>query len=164
MTQGAQNAKILLVDDDSGDAMLTRFALNEVMAGCNIEHVMNGHIGLQNIKQAAKDEIPYDIVIFDVNMNGIRGCELLKLTHADITIKHTFMAILTTGDCELACMKNDEFHCKNTPANIYLQKKIGLYEFEVEMRRLVHAYYEHRQKTTIIQNHFGNSCDNKTLY
>ncbi|WP_043744195.1 response regulator [Paramagnetospirillum magneticum] len=148
MTQHAQNARILIIDDSVAEATLTKLTLQADRIGCSIEHVTDGYTGIDKLKQAALTDRAYHIVILDVNMPVISGCETLEIIRNTGEIADTYVAILTSLQCKTDCPR-DLFLCHAKKADIYLHKETTLDDFEAELIQLKTDYEERRQIAAI---------------
>jgi CheY-like chemotaxis protein len=146
MTQHAQNARILIIDDNVAEATLTKLTLQADRIGYSIEHVTDGYTGIDKLKQAALTERAYHIVIVDVNMPVISGCETLEIIRNTGEIADTYVAILTSLQCKTDCPR-DLYLCHAKKADIYLHKKTTLDDFEMELLQLKTDYEERKQLT-----------------
>jgi CheY-like chemotaxis protein len=146
-----QNARILIIDDNAGDAKLAIAGLREIGFGGSIEHVENGHIGIGKIRNYERTDGAYDIAILDVNMPHITGCGILHVLRKTGTLENLFIAILTTACCGLRGT-GKSVGCTDHPANIYLEKKMQYDDLVEELGRLRQEYEifreERKQVTT----------------
>ncbi|CAA7622708.1 conserved hypothetical protein [Candidatus Terasakiella magnetica] len=147
MTQHAQNARILIIDDNVAEATLTKLTLQADRIGYSIEHVTDGYTGIDKLKQAALTDDAYHIVILDVNMPIISGCETLGIIRNTGEIADTYVAILTSLQCKTDCPR-DLYLCHKKKADIYLHKETTLDDFEAELIRLKTDFEERRQLAT----------------
>ena len=91
-----QTAKpILLVEDDSVDAMTVKRALKEVGIDKPLVHVTDGEDALLYLKNDANKR-PC-MVLLDLNMPRMDGIELLKLMKADPNLRFIPVIVLTTS-------------------------------------------------------------------
>ncbi|WP_043745209.1 response regulator [Paramagnetospirillum magneticum] len=141
----SQNARILIIDDNVAEATLTRLTLQAGRIGCSIEHVTDGYTGIDRLKEAVQTTRPYDMVILDVNMPLISGCETLEIIRDTAYIAEIYVAILTSLRCGTDCPR-DLYLCSMKKADIYLQKEMILDDFNAEILRLK-AEYDRRRKS-----------------
>ncbi len=137
-------AKILIVDDDVAEATLTRLTLQAVQIGDHIEHARDGHTGLSRMNEAAQAGVPFNIVILDIEMPGLNGCETLDKIRATDALNATFVAIFTSLICADQCPRNSNACAKK--ADIYLHKEADIGEFEMEIGKILSAYRNHSYK------------------
>lgn len=89
--------KILLVEDNEGDIVLTSEAFEE--CGCNIDiHVArNGKEAINILFDQNKDSQLPDVILLDINLPLLNGHEVLKKIKENEKTKHIPVAILTTS-------------------------------------------------------------------
>ena len=76
------NVKILIVEDNKINQMITKKILNKMGLYCDV--VDNGEAAVEQVK-----EVTYDIVLMDIHMPGISGLEATKIIRTfdkDLTI------------------------------------------------------------------------------
>ncbi len=71
-----KEVKVLVVDDDYINIELIRAILEEEF--CKIEMAKDGHIALELLKNAVKDEDPFSLVYLDENMPEVSGMEVIN--------------------------------------------------------------------------------------
>ena len=97
-----QTFDILLVEDDPGDAGLTRAALAQAKLVCKLHHVCDGVEALEFLrKQGAYQGVPTPhLVLLDLNMPRMGGREVLESMRADPDMQKIPVVVLTTSDVE----------------------------------------------------------------
>ncbi len=98
----AASRHILLVDDDPGDAGLTKVALRQSASGCAIHHVGDGREAMEFLRREGvfRDvPIPH-LVLLDLNMPRMDGRQVLDAMRSDPDLKVIPVVILTTSDAE----------------------------------------------------------------
>jgi CheY-like chemotaxis protein len=127
----AGKVKILLVEDNPGDAQLTIMALREAEFDCVVEHVLNGVEALEHLHAAAdaKDENRIDLVLLDINMPKLNGRDTLIRIQGSDELRNIPVVMLTTSANE-----DEVVFCYTHGANAYLNK---VHDFDafVEMIR-----------------------------
>jgi len=89
---------ILLVEDDSVDAMTVKRALKDIKATNELPHVANGEEALEYLRgQGNKKPC---IILLDLNMPKMSGIEFLKIVKADEELKKIPVVVLTTSQEE----------------------------------------------------------------
>jgi CheY-like chemotaxis protein len=97
MSTTALNAKpILLVEDDSVDAMTVRRALRDVGSTRLLVHQINGEEALKYLRAAADDDTP-GLILLDLNMPRMNGLEFLEHKQADDRLRDVPVVVLTTS-------------------------------------------------------------------
>jgi len=91
-----QNLKpILLVEDDSVDAMTVKRIFTEMKVKNQLVHVVDGEEALQYLKNH-KNRKPC-VILLDLNMPRMNGIELLKIIKADDDLRCIPVIVLTTS-------------------------------------------------------------------
>ena len=94
-----QNLKpILLVEDDSVDAMTVKRIFTEMKVKNQLVHVVDGEEALQYLKNH-KNRKPC-VILLDLNMPRMNGLEFLKAVKADENLKKIPVIVLTTSNAE----------------------------------------------------------------
>jgi CheY-like chemotaxis protein len=90
--------KILLVEDNEGDILLTSEALEDSNFNHKLVVARNGREALEIIKLAGdvKNQLP-DLILLDINLPFKNGHEVLKAIKSDEKIKHIPVIMLTTS-------------------------------------------------------------------
>jgi len=86
---------ILLLEDDTLDAMIVKRTLSRLEIPNPVVHKINGEEGLRHL-QACGDERPC-MVLLDLNMPRMNGLEFLRQIRANDTWKDLDVIILTTS-------------------------------------------------------------------
>lgn len=124
---------ILLVDDDPGDVLLTRKALEDGKVW-NTLHVV--HDGIEALKflrrQGDYTDVPRpDLVLLDLNMPRKDGRETLCEMKADDTLKSIPVVVLTTSDAD-----QDIAQIYELQASCYVTKPVSLQQFTSVVRSI----------------------------
>jgi CheY-like chemotaxis protein len=128
-----QKNTILLVEDDSVDAMTVRRALKEVNVTNPVAIAGNGEEALEYLRNSANEK-PC-IILLDLNMPKMNGIEFLRVAKQDAGLKTIPIVVLTTsgGDRE----KVESF---NLGVAGYMIKPVDYQQF-VEMMRTINLYW-----------------------
>jgi len=97
-----QTFDILLVEDDPGDAGLTRAALAQAKLVCKLHHVCDGVEALEFLRKKGPHQgapTPH-LVLLDLNMPRMGGREVLEVMRADPDMQKIPVVVLTTSDVE----------------------------------------------------------------
>ena len=89
---------ILLVEDDTIDAMTVRRAFKDLSITNPLEHRLNGEEALAYLQDDA-NERPC-VILLDLNMPKMNGTEFLKVAKADAALKRIPVVVLTTSNEE----------------------------------------------------------------
>jgi CheY-like chemotaxis protein len=118
--------EILLVEDNPGDARLTREALKEGKIRNNLHHAKDGVEALQFLRrEGGYDGAPTpDIVLLDLNLPKKDGRAVLAEMKADEALRTIPVVVLTTSEAEQDILRSYELH-----ANCYVTKPVDLEKF-----------------------------------
>jgi CheY-like chemotaxis protein len=122
----APPVEILLVEDNRGDARLTREALKEGKVYNNLHWVKDGVEALEFLHRRGKHkDVPRpDIILLDLNLPKKDGREVLQEIKADDRLRRIPVVILTTSKAEEDVLRTYSLH-----ANCYVTKPVDLEQF-----------------------------------
>lgn len=126
MTAEANNFQVLLVEDDPGDAELTRLGLAKSGIGFDLSVVDNGQDALsylRNEDQYADSHRP-NLILLDLNLPGLSGKEILQAVKRTEELQSIPVVVLTTSDSE-----DDIASTYALGANCYVRKRSDLQDF-----------------------------------
>ncbi|HEY6900376.1 MAG TPA: response regulator [Puia sp.] len=121
-----QQIHILLVDDNEGDILLTREALDDARI---INKISIAYDGVQAINFLRKVP-PYrgmetpDLILLDINLPKMDGTEVLSIIKNDPELKRIPVIMLTTSSAEKDILASYDNH-----ANCYITKPVDLDRF-----------------------------------
>jgi two-component system, chemotaxis family, response regulator Rcp1 len=118
--------EILLVEDNPGDARLTREALRDSKMQNNIHVVDDGVKAMQFLlRQPPYENAPRpDIILLDLNLPRKDGREVLSDIKSDEELRRIPVVILTTSDDEEDVLRSYDLH-----ANCYITKPVDFNRF-----------------------------------
>jgi two-component system response regulator len=118
--------EVLLVEDDPGDADLTREMLAQEKITVNLHVVEDGVDALAFLRQqGVYTDVPRpDLILLDLNMPRKDGREVLQELKADDALKTIPVVVLTTSAADQDILK-----AYNLGANCYVTKPVGLEQF-----------------------------------
>jgi CheY-like chemotaxis protein len=118
--------KILLVEDNPGDARLTMEALKEGKFNNTLIHVRDGVEALDYLRRegAFKGAVRPDLILLDLNMPRKDGRETLAEIKADPDLRRIPVVILTTSKAEEDIFRSYDLH-----ANCFITKPVKLAQF-----------------------------------
>jgi CheY-like chemotaxis protein len=118
--------KILLVEDNEGDILLTREALEEGQVPFELSVVRDGHEAIRFLAREGTyaDAIRPDFVLLDINLPKKNGHEVLKFIKSDIELRKIPVIMLTTSSARQDIQKSYDGH-----ANCYVIKPIEVNSF-----------------------------------
>jgi CheY-like chemotaxis protein len=119
-------AEVLLVEDNAGDVVLVREALQDGPVPVNLTVVADGEAALARLRrQGAWAGAPRpDLILLDLQLPRLGGRELLAAVKADERLRHIPVVVLTSSRAE-----QDVAACYDLHANCYVAKPADLDEF-----------------------------------
>jgi CheY-like chemotaxis protein len=124
---------ILLIEDDSVDAMTVRRALKELRVANRLEHAENGEQALAYLRDPSKER-PC-LILLDLNMPVMNGIEFLQAAKVDSELKRLPVVVLTTSD-----EQEDKVESFELGVAGYMRKPVEYQQF-VETMRTIDAYW-----------------------
>jgi CheY-like chemotaxis protein len=137
MNDNTEPIKILLVEDNPGDARLAVEALKESKVNNNLYHAKDGVEAmafLRGEREYAGMPLP-DLVLLDLNMPRKDGREVLAEIKADPDLRVIPVVVLTTSEAERDLVRSYDLH-----ANAYVVKPIDLDRF-VEVVQAIEDFW-----------------------
>jgi two-component system, chemotaxis family, response regulator Rcp1 len=129
--------EILLIEDNPGDARLTKEALKDAKLRNNLNVVQDGVEALAFLLR----EEPYinaprpDLILLDLNLPRMDGRELLERIKSNDDLKRIPVVILTTSNDERDILESYNLH-----ANCYITKPVDLAQF-ITIVRSTHDFW-----------------------
>jgi chemotaxis family two-component system response regulator Rcp1 len=120
-----QQIHILLVDDNEGDILLTREALEEARIINKVSIAYDGMQAIDLLKKSAlvAGTMP-DLILLDINLPKMNGTEVLSIIKTDPDLRRIPVIMLTTSSSE-----KDILASYNNYANCYITKPVDLDRF-----------------------------------
>jgi two-component system, chemotaxis family, response regulator Rcp1 len=120
-----QQIHILLVDDNEGDILLTREALEEARIINKISIAYDGIEAIRFLKSLPSfgTSVP-DLILLDINLPKMDGTEVLGIIKSDPDLKRIPVIMLTTSSSE-----KDILASYDNYANCYITKPVDLERF-----------------------------------
>jgi CheY-like chemotaxis protein len=120
-----QQIHILLVDDNEGDILLTREALEEARIINKISIAYDGIQAIDLLKKAARvaGTMP-DLILLDINLPKMNGTEVLSIIKSNPDLRRIPVIMLTTSSSE-----KDILASYDNYANCYITKPVDLDRF-----------------------------------
>jgi CheY-like chemotaxis protein len=119
-----QQIHILLVDDNEGDILLTREALDDARIINKISIAYDGVEALRFLRKQIGGQNMPDLILLDINLPKMDGTELLGIIKTDPDLKRIPVIMLTTSSAE-----KDILASYNNYANCYITKPVDLDRF-----------------------------------
>jgi len=124
---------ILLVEDDSIDAMTVERALRDLRVVNPLIHKINGEEALEYLRGEGKGK-PC-VILLDLNMPKMNGIEFLKVAKADEKLKSIPVIVLTTSQ-----EQQDKVESFKLSVAGYMLKNVDYKKF-VETIRTIDLYW-----------------------
>lgn len=115
--------EILLVEDNPGDARLTREALSMSKVRNNMHRASDGEEAMRFLRhEGAFATVPTpDLILLDLNLPRRDGREVLEDIKSDPDLKHIPVVILTSSQAEEDIIRSYRLH-----ANCFITKPVDL--------------------------------------
>jgi CheY-like chemotaxis protein len=129
----ARPIDVLLVEDDEGDVLMTREALDE-------GKILNRlHVAGDGVEALAflRREGPHanaarpDLVLLDLNLPRVDGRQVLEEIKADDDLRRIPVVVLTTSEAEEDVLRSYDLH-----ANAYVSKPVDFDQFVTVIRQI----------------------------
>ena len=133
----ASPIEILLVEDDPGDALITKEALEHSKVLNNLQCLANGEEAIAYLRRTGEytDAIRPDLILLDLNLPRVDGREVLAEIKADPDLRRIPVVVLTTSAAEEDILRSYDLH-----ANAYVTKPVDFERF-VEVVRKVDDFF-----------------------
>jgi CheY-like chemotaxis protein len=121
-----QPLRVLLVEDNPGDADLTRDTLESGKVSLEISVVVDGEEAIEYVMQRGRHRaaaLP-DLIVLDLNLPRVSGMQVLAEIKQHDRLRTIPVVILTSSDAE-----NDIVQSYKLGANCYVTKPIDLTAF-----------------------------------
>lgn len=131
--------QILLVEDNPGDAELTRDSFELSSQPPAVQVVADGAEALRFLlrKPPFSTVMPPDMVLLDLNLPKINGRQVLAELRQHDELRHIPVVVLTSSDAA-----GDIVDCYKLGANCYLQKPVDLDAFQAMLRSLESFWFD----------------------
>jgi CheY-like chemotaxis protein len=128
--------KIMLVDDNEADIELTKSTLEEGKVRMDIVTASDGQHALDQLEATLTrgEELP-DLILLDLNMPRLDGRGFLSQMRQREELKAIPVVVLTSSDAEQDIVKSYKLG-----ANCYVNKPVGLDEFQKIVRTVEHFW------------------------
>ncbi|QAY71860.1 response regulator [Xylanimonas protaetiae] len=125
--------QVLLVEDDPGDVLMTREALDDHHVPNQLHVVPDGVAAIDFLrKQGAYAGAPTpDLVLLDLNLPRMHGHEVLGAIKGDPALARIPVVVLTTSDAEDDIVASYSLH-----ANAYVTKPVDFDQFVEVVRKI----------------------------
>ena len=129
----AQPIRILLVEDDPGDVLITREALDDGKIVNTLDVAVNGEDALAFLRREGQhaDAQRPDLILLDLNLPRLSGAEVLQEIKSDEALRSIPVVVLTTSSAEEDIVRSYRLH-----ANAYVTKPVDLEQFLSVVRQI----------------------------
>lgn len=127
-----QMANLLLVEDNPGDVLLTRKALEKAKIANKLAVVTTGEAAMDYLHRRGKhqDSVRPDLILLDLNLPGMSGSEVLRAIKEDVTLRRIPVVVLTSSEADEDVLRTFDLH-----VNSYMVKPVDF----TQMTRLIFA-------------------------
>jgi CheY-like chemotaxis protein len=125
--------EVLLVEDDPGDVLMTREALQDYKVKNNLHVVNDGEQALAFLRNEGdyQDAPSPDLILLDLNLPRRDGREVLAEVKADERLRRIPVVVLTTSEAEEDVLRSYDLH-----ANAYITKPVDFERFVSVVRHI----------------------------
>ena len=120
MRNKGSNRRILIIEDNPGDAYLLRQALSQHCLDCEVTVLNDGGKAIDYLHDCGPDQKP-DLVIVDLSLPKEDGIEVLKKYRASPAFVETRMVVLTSSESAF-----DRQRAETIGVSAYLHKPMRL--------------------------------------
>ena len=133
-----QPLHVLLVEDNPGDAELTREAIESGKIVVRLEVVVDGEQALAYLRRLPPYESAErpDLILLDLNLPKISGREVLAEIKQDEALRAIPVVVLSSSDAAVDISKSYDLG-----ANCYATKPVGLAEFQSIVRAIEQFWF-----------------------
>jgi CheY-like chemotaxis protein len=133
MSPNAVPVEILLVEDDPGDVLITREAIESSKVANRLSVVSNGEEALQFLRREEPhpDAPRPGLVLLDLNLPRLDGREVLARMKADPDLRRIPVVVLTTSSSDEDIVRSYDLH-----ANAYVTKPVDFDQFMSVVRQI----------------------------
>jgi CheY-like chemotaxis protein len=137
LAEAVRPIEVLLVEDDEGDVLMTREALDEGKVFNRLAVVGDGVEAIAYLRreQPYADVTRPDLVLLDLNLPKRDGRQVLEEVKADPDLRRIPIVVLTTSEAEEDVLRSYDLH-----ANAYVTKPVDFDRF-VEVIRQIDDFF-----------------------
>lgn len=137
LAEAVRPIEVLLVEDDEGDVLMTREALDEGKVLNRLNVVGDGVEAVAYLRRAGEyaDAARPDLVLLDLNLPRRDGRQVLEEVKNDPDLRRIPIVVLTTSEAEEDVLRSYDLH-----ANAYVTKPVDFERF-VEVIRQIDEFF-----------------------
>lgn len=134
----AQPIQILLVEDDPGDVLITKEALEHSKVSNTLHTAANGEEALAFLRREGEyaDAVVPDLILLDLNLPRLDGREVLAQIKEDPVLRRIPVVVLTTSQAEEDVLRSYDLH-----ANAYVTKPVDFAQFVNVVRQVDEFFF-----------------------
>jgi CheY-like chemotaxis protein len=133
VSPNAVPVEILLVEDDPGDVLISREAIESSKVANRLSVVSNGEEALQFLRR--EEPFPHaprpGLVLLDLNLPRLDGREVLADMKSDPDLRRIPVVVLTTSSSDDDIVRSYDLH-----ANAYVTKPVDFDQFMSVVRQI----------------------------
>lgn len=133
-----KNIQVLLVEDNPGDAELTRQALASSKLSIELKVLDDGEKAMKYLRREPpyRDAVLPDLLLLDLNLPKVSGEEVLREIKADKSLNALPVVVLTSSDAETEVSR-----CYAAGANCYVVKPVDFSSFIEIVASIEHFWF-----------------------
>jgi CheY-like chemotaxis protein len=137
LAEALRPIEVLLVEDDAGDVLMTREALEEGKVLNRLSVVGDGVEALDYLRgqDPYGDAVRPDLILLDLNLPRRDGRQVLADVKGDPDLRRIPVVVLTTSEAEEDVLRSYDLH-----ANAYVTKPVDFDRF-VEVIRQIDEFF-----------------------
>lgn len=137
LAEAVRPIEVLLVEDDEGDVLMTREALEEGKVLNHLNVVGDGVEAIDYLRGGAghEDRTRPDLILLDLNLPKRDGRQVLAEVKQDPDLRRIPVVVLTTSEAEEDVLRSYDLH-----ANAYVTKPVDFDRF-VEVIRQIDEFF-----------------------
>lgn len=138
LTERARSAQVLLIEDNRGDAVLTKRAFKRAKIASDIVVAETGEKGLSILRREGEhaEAVRPDLILLDLNLPYMRGQDFLSTVKDDPSLRRIPVIVLSSSSAD-----NDVTGCYDRHANGYITKPISTDTFDEVISRIEHYWF-----------------------
>ncbi len=138
VSERARSAQVLLVEDNHGDAVLTRRAFRRARIASEITVAETGEKGLSILRREGEfaDAPRPDIILLDLNLPHMHGQDFLSAVKTDPNLKRIPILVLSSSAAD-----SDVTGCYDRHANGYITKPINSATYDDIVERIEQYWF-----------------------
>lgn len=137
LAEAVRPIEVLLVEDDEGDVLMTREALDEGKVVNRLNVVGDGVEAIAYLRRSGRyaEAARPDLVLLDLNLPKRDGRQVLAEVKDDPDLRRIPIVVLTTSEAEEDVVRSYDLH-----ANAYVTKPVDFERF-VEVIRQIDEFF-----------------------